>query len=103
MDELAALPYLDMVVRETLRLHAPVASTMRVATRDDIIPLNKPFIGRDGVEYHSIAYVVAALANVARGWLTTSISQSFRRLPYNHSNSDLASFEGDLGRRCVRV
>nr|BED42952.1 cytochrome P450 monooxygenase [Trametes versicolor] len=55
MDELAALPYLDMVVRETLRLHAPVASTMRVATRDDIIPLSKPFIGQDGVEYQSIA------------------------------------------------
>ncbi|OJT13786.1 Phylloquinone omega-hydroxylase CYP4F2 [Trametes pubescens] len=54
MDELAALPYLDMVVRETLRLHAPVASTMRVATRDDVIPLNKPFVGQDGVEYHSI-------------------------------------------------
>ncbi|KAI0636098.1 cytochrome P450 [Trametes polyzona] len=55
MDELAALPYLDMVVRETLRLHAPVASTMRVATRDDVIPLSAPFVGRDGVEHHSIA------------------------------------------------
>lgn len=66
MDELAALPYLDMVVRETLRLHAPVASTMRVATRDDVIPLNKPFIGQDGVEYHSIAYVATTMVNVVR-------------------------------------
>ncbi|KAG6838851.1 hypothetical protein C0991_007927, partial [Blastosporella zonata] len=49
MDELNALPYLDMVVRETLRLHAPVAETIRQATQDDIIPLNKPFIDRKGV------------------------------------------------------
>ncbi|KAI0357855.1 cytochrome P450 [Trametes cingulata] len=48
MDELMALPYLDMVVRESLRLYAPVPSTMRVATKDDIIPLDTPFVDRDG-------------------------------------------------------
>ena len=42
MDELNALPYLDHVVRETMRLHPPVPSTMRVATRDDMMPLEKP-------------------------------------------------------------
>ncbi|PFH52487.1 hypothetical protein AMATHDRAFT_74271 [Amanita thiersii Skay4041] len=46
MDELNALPYLDAVVRETLRVHAPVPSTIRVATKDDVIPLEKPV--RDG-------------------------------------------------------
>ena len=48
MDELDALPYLDMVVRETLRLYAPVPTTMRVATKDDVIPLGTPVVGRDG-------------------------------------------------------
>jgi cytochrome P450 len=42
MDQLNALPYLDMVVRETLRVHAPVPSTIRVAVQDDILPLNDP-------------------------------------------------------------
>ncbi|KAI0357853.1 cytochrome P450 [Trametes cingulata] len=48
MDELSALPYLDMVVRETLRFHAPVASTTRVATTADTIPLGTPFTDLDG-------------------------------------------------------
>jgi cytochrome P450 len=48
MDELNALPYLDAVVRETLRIHAPVASTMRVATADDILPLSEPIKDRNG-------------------------------------------------------
>ena len=48
MDELNALPYLDLVVRETLRLHAPVASTMRVAIQDDIMPLSEPIKDKYG-------------------------------------------------------
>jgi len=48
MDELNALPYLDAVVRETLRIHAPVASTMRVATQDDILPLGEPIKDKYG-------------------------------------------------------
>ncbi|OCH90693.1 cytochrome P450 [Obba rivulosa] len=43
MDELNSLPYLDAVVRETLRVHAPVSSTIREAQKDDIIPLATPF------------------------------------------------------------
>jgi cytochrome P450 len=49
MEELNALPYLDAVVRETMRLHAPVPSTFRVATKDDAIPLNTPFKDTKGV------------------------------------------------------
>ncbi|KAI0822367.1 cytochrome P450 [Trametes gibbosa] len=48
MDELMALPYLDAVVRETLRLYAPVPRTMRVAQKDDIIPLGSPVTDRCG-------------------------------------------------------
>ncbi|TEB31341.1 cytochrome P450 [Coprinellus micaceus] len=48
MDELNALPYLDAVTRETLRLHAPVSSTLRVAVKDDTIPLSTPVTDRDG-------------------------------------------------------
>ncbi|KAI9059128.1 cytochrome P450 [Trametes sanguinea] len=48
MDELSALPYLDMVVRETLRLHAPVAMLFREARKDDAIPVSEPFTDRYG-------------------------------------------------------
>ncbi|KAI0668208.1 cytochrome P450 [Trametes maxima] len=54
MDELSALPYLDAVVRETLRLHAPVPTTMRVATCDDVIPVGEPFVNRHGEVQDSI-------------------------------------------------
>ena len=54
MDELAALPYLDMVGRETLRLHPPIISTVRTAIKDDNIPLEKPFKGTDGKLHHSV-------------------------------------------------
>jgi len=39
MDELKALPYLDMVVRESLRLHAPSFFTKRVAVKDTVLPM----------------------------------------------------------------
>ncbi|KAF9453705.1 cytochrome P450 [Macrolepiota fuliginosa MF-IS2] len=48
MDELNALPYLDATVRETLRVHSPVPSTMRVAVKDDVIPVGTPFVDRMG-------------------------------------------------------
>ncbi|KAI0822361.1 cytochrome P450 [Trametes gibbosa] len=54
MDELNSLPYLDGVVRETLRLHAPVPGTRRVATKDDIIPVSEPFVDRYGKVQDSI-------------------------------------------------
>jgi cytochrome P450 len=48
MGELDSLPYLDAVVREALRYHAVVDGSIRVATKDDLIPLEKPFLGKDG-------------------------------------------------------
>ncbi|KAF8894813.1 cytochrome P450 [Infundibulicybe gibba] len=54
MDELNALPYLDAVVRETMRVHAPVPLTIRVAMKDDVLPLNEPFRGRDGILHDEV-------------------------------------------------
>ncbi|OCH86066.1 cytochrome P450 [Obba rivulosa] len=56
MDELNALPYLDAVVRETLRVHAPVASSSRQAVKDDIVPLSTPFTDARG-EVHDTSKV----------------------------------------------
>jgi|SRR5712671_2433577 len=54
MDQLQALPYLDGVVREALRLYAPVSSTNRVAMHDAEIPLQKSFTDKHGVLRNTI-------------------------------------------------
>ncbi|KAJ7617667.1 cytochrome P450 [Mycena polygramma] len=48
LDELNSLPYLDNVVRETLRVHAPVAHVTRVAVVDDVLPLATPCFDAQG-------------------------------------------------------
>ena len=57
MDELNALPYLDAVVRETLRLYAPLPFTFRVAVRDDVLPLSTPVRDKLGRDHESIPSV----------------------------------------------
>ena len=53
-DTLNALPLLDSVVRETLRLHAAIHTTLRVAMHDNVIPLAKPWVDKCGVSHDSI-------------------------------------------------
>jgi hypothetical protein len=50
------LPLLDAVVRETLRVHSPVGSTIRAAVSDDRIPLAAPYTDRHGVVHDGIEY-----------------------------------------------
>ena len=57
MDELSSLPYLDAVVRETLRIHAPVPSSVRTAMKDEVLPLSEPFVDRHGQVQDSIRCV----------------------------------------------
>ena len=40
VEQIKSLRYLDYVVREGLRLYPPIPSTVRVAMKDDIIPLS---------------------------------------------------------------
>ncbi|KAJ7275843.1 cytochrome P450, partial [Mycena rebaudengoi] len=54
MDELNSLPFLDCVVRETLRLHAPVRFIGRIAMREDVIPLSTPYTDMDGTVHESL-------------------------------------------------
>lgn len=54
MEELNALPYLDAVLRETLRVHATVPAVARMAVNDCSIPLSEPFMGKDGIEHDHI-------------------------------------------------
>jgi hypothetical protein len=49
MDELNSLHFLDAVVRETLRVNPPVTASVRVAVEDEVLPLDKPFVDRNGL------------------------------------------------------
>lgn len=48
LETLEALPYLDAVLREILRVKAPVQASLRTAQRDTVIKLATPVRGRDG-------------------------------------------------------
>ncbi|KAJ7698384.1 cytochrome P450 [Mycena rosella] len=54
MDELNSLPYLECVVKETLRVHAPVTGTSRMAMRDDVVPLGTPVTDIHGTVHESL-------------------------------------------------
>ncbi|KAJ7438810.1 cytochrome P450 [Mycena galericulata] len=70
-DTVVALPYLDAVVREILRLHPPAAPGMfREAVADAVLPLSTPITGTDGAVMSSInvpkgttIYIAIAAAN----------------------------------------
>ncbi|KAJ7257365.1 cytochrome P450 [Mycena rebaudengoi] len=54
MDELNTLPYLESVVRETLRVHSPFVFNQRMAMEDDILPLAKPYVDQKGKSHHNL-------------------------------------------------
>ncbi|KAJ7735831.1 cytochrome P450 [Mycena maculata] len=54
MEELNSLPYLESVVRETMRVHAPVPFVQRMAMQDDVLPLSKPYIDKYGKSHDSL-------------------------------------------------
>ena len=104
MDELSALPYLDTVVRETLRVHSPVPSSVRVAMKDDVIPLNTPFIDKNGQTQHVVWYVQNVLPNHRANYICL-VNQSRQRRYHFHPYSSDKPVEGYLGRGrdCLQV
>ncbi|KAG6837201.1 hypothetical protein H0H93_013069, partial [Arthromyces matolae] len=56
-ERITASPYIDAVVRETLRLCPPVHSTIRVATADDQIPVSHPVVLQDGTTVENAGFI----------------------------------------------
>ncbi|KAL1691089.1 cytochrome P450 [Schizophyllum commune] len=70
-NELEALPYLDAVCRETLRLYPPAPQLLRRVKKDVVLPFSKPIIGEDGREMSEVlvpagTVVVIAIMNANR-------------------------------------
>jgi len=72
-DTLVALPFLDAVCRETLRLFAPVPFMTREAKKDTVLPLHIPIQGKDGQMLDEIA--VPANTTVVLGIWATNLTQ----------------------------
>lgn len=53
-DALNALPYLDAIVRETLRVYPPTNMMNRTCTRDTVLPLQFPVRSTSGEETTSV-------------------------------------------------
>jgi hypothetical protein len=58
MEELNSILYLDYFVREVLRYHSIIAGTVRVASQDDVVPLDMPFSDKYGKVHDRIQYVI---------------------------------------------
>jgi hypothetical protein len=57
MADLDKLPYLDNVIRESMRIHPAVTATVREAAHEVHIPVSRAFKDRYGVEQTHITYV----------------------------------------------
>jgi hypothetical protein len=97
-DQLNALPYLEGVVREVLRLYAPVSSTHRIASDDAVIPLQKPFKDSRGIMQSSIRYVTKAADSLKIKNRMTC--QGVKGGLCIHPYSLAQPLDGDMGRRC---
>ncbi|KAJ7289521.1 cytochrome P450 [Mycena rebaudengoi] len=64
MDELNAFPYLESVVRETMRVYSPVTFVIRKAMADDVLPLSKPYIDRKGRSHDNLPIAKGQIIHV---------------------------------------
>lgn len=101
MEELNALPYLDAVVRETLRYYSPVPHTVRVANRDDVIPLSEPWVDKHGVVWKELRYDHHSSLREKNGALTSlaplRLGQGGKGRYNRHSVHRDSLFEEDMG------
>ena len=77
MDELMALFYLDATMREILRVDSAVPGSVRIAMKDDMLPVEKPYTDKNGVVHESIRYTSDSL--VVNPMYILSLSRSINK------------------------
>ncbi|KAH9923737.1 cytochrome P450 [Epithele typhae] len=60
-NELSALPYLDAVCRETMRVHPSVSFSLREAKQDTVLPLSEPV---NGIDHIAVPKGMTVLTNI---------------------------------------
>ncbi|KAI0051608.1 cytochrome P450 [Auriscalpium vulgare] len=125
MDVLNTLPYLDAVVRESLRVHSPVSFTERTVLRTDEIPLDSSFVDVNGVERNTVRVAKGdkislplQTINVSKKlwgddaeefrperWLDNSIPTAVRAIPsiYSNTMSFLSGSHSCIGYRIALI
>lgn len=103
MDEINSLPYLDGVIREVMRLHAPVAQSERIAVRDCVVPLGgSGSRDKNGAVMDRLRWVKSQRSRLQLSAVEfTKIAnwywQVARRRHRQASNTCYKQVEGDLG------
>ncbi|TXT04309.1 hypothetical protein VHUM_04196 [Vanrija humicola] len=87
-----ALPFLDKVVHESLRLDSPVPGTIRMANEDMVVPFGTPLQGRDGKMIDSV--LVKKGVHIFLPILTTNHSADIWGADAAEFNPDRYSREG---------
>lgn len=72
IEALESLPYLNGVVKETLRLYPAVHSMIRTATKDDEIPLSEPIITPSGEKVSSVKIAKGSYVHIPIEGINTS-------------------------------
>ncbi|KAJ7835652.1 cytochrome P450 [Mycena olivaceomarginata] len=54
MDELDSLPYLESLVQEMLHIYSPVTFRHQMAMQEDVLPLSKPYVDKEGKSHNSL-------------------------------------------------
>ena len=103
ITDLNMLPYLDGVLREALRLYPAIPYTMRLANKDDTIPLSTPYKDTNGVlhgELRSVSY--HASCETFTESMTPPLQRQERR-QFHHSARGDQQIPGHLGPRCSGI
>ncbi|PBK71918.1 cytochrome P450 [Armillaria solidipes] len=70
-DSISNLSFLDAVIREGLRLHAPSPRTDRVALEDDVIPFSRPIVAANGHAITSLPIKAGQIIQIPTSVLNT--------------------------------
>ncbi|KAK0480510.1 cytochrome P450 [Armillaria luteobubalina] len=70
-DSISNLSFLDAVIREGLRLHAPSPRTDRVALEDDVVPFSRPIVAANGHAITSLPIKAGQIIQIPTSVLNT--------------------------------
>jgi hypothetical protein len=97
MDTLAKMPYMDAVVRETLRLYAPVAAMAKTVMQHGVLPTENKWVDRKGKMRDGVQYVISVISDIAH----KQVMQRYQGRYDFYSHFRHESVQGDMGRRCI--